>query len=239
MKQTERVTLAEDELVTVFLGADQQVTAEFATHPRVHWIAAEAGNDAVDVMSKIPPKSRVMLLTEKIPPAIYSRITSQARGSGALYMHRNNPRAVRAALFSFFPKPKVGSSNGGGGGAHGKIKRFLEEHPPDLAKGSAEEARRLFGLAQQLGISTTFGSLSQAISLQKRRAGRGDIPASVRSEKDTILDTLAEAIGQCQTMVAALELMRDWITTTTKENAELKAAVENVRKLIGPASGQN
>jgi len=228
-----KVVIGEDEFTCVFLGKEQTPNAEFARHPRVHWIEAQSGVPVQDIITKIPPKTKAFVLTDGIPPPIYDQLTKEARRVHATYINRKNHRAVRQLLYDLFP-PHSGNGNGNGKGpkqvaAKGAIQDLLKRHPPDLSKGSADEAHRLQSIAREEGIPTTHASLAQAISLVKRKMRTGDIPESL--SKVTPMMAAASTLDDC---IAGLTELRDWVLQVDRENAELKQLVQNFRKLLEP-----
>jgi hypothetical protein len=234
----ERLTISDGDFVAVFLGKEQEAASEFAQHPNVQWVDATQYEEPEDVLKTVPPTTKAFLLTEGIPYPVYQLVTTRARKANALYLHRKNPRALLGTLYELFPPNKRNGNGKVAGKAKsngetvrvqsGGLKQFLIDFPPDLAKSSAEEARRLQLVAKAKGIPTTFGSLTQSISLMKRKAGRGDIPASVRTVNltDNALQTLDDAI-------AGLQLMRDWIENTSKESADLRQQLLTIKRALG------
>ncbi len=116
----------------------------------------------------------------------------------------------------------------------GGLKAFMQQHQnlsPTIT--SAEEGRRLFRLAQQLGIPTTLGSIQQYLSVAKRKAGIGSRPESLAPKH--ILDNVAiagaleDAITRLQTIRGRADTVDEEIATLRKENADLKARIVLMR----------
>ena len=120
--------------------------------------------------------------------------------------------------------------------AKGSIAAFIKEHA-DLRKGSAEEARRLFKIAQIQGVQTTLGSLAQGISTIKRKQGRGDIPVSAQPVEvsrpvqaqtglEVAIAGLQAATQALQGIKATVEAMEAERAGWLKENEKLKTKLK-------------
>jgi hypothetical protein len=117
------------------------------------------------------------------------------------------------------------------GVAHGALTAFVIEHA-DLSKGSAEEGRRLFKMAQMAGLKTTLASITQAVSHRKRKVGRGDIPVSVSPQSATLrigsaIEEAIVALGRIKADAETLEMGKAEIL---KENETLKAKLQLLKE---------
>jgi len=109
-------------------------------------------------------------------------------------------------------------------GERGSVTEFVlaHAHLDDARSSIADEARRLFKIAQQIGVKTTVASLAQSISVQKRKARTHARPtrpakkpaAPVARQDSSLLKTLDVAIG-------ALADLRDDLIKIDKTHAAL------------------
>jgi hypothetical protein len=138
------------------------------------------------------------------------------------------------------PPPSPSPSKGFAGAktveeqGRGAVSTFIRKHV-NLKRGSAEEARRLFAIAQKEGVSTTVGSLAQAIGVLKRKGGLGDLPASLAPEPVTLSITMAidravEALNSIRQRAEELERDKDKIV---RENDNLRASIQLMKEAFG------
>jgi hypothetical protein len=202
--------------------SEYQVPDEWRLHPQV--VPLTYAELAEDIHEKIPATAKILVTAERLPSPLYSALqTVVRRRTGLVHINRSTPEAVAEVLRALFK----GAGKGNGelrvtkrGALQGLIARA------DLSKGSAEEARRLIKIAQTEGITTTLGSLAQGISVRKRKAGRGELPTSVRTPQMQALLVLDQAID-------GLKLIRDYVNDTEVENAALKVQLKKISDALG------
>jgi hypothetical protein len=231
----EQISLAATDLVTVFLGADQTAPKEFKTHPQLHWVPTrdDEGHDLPlgSLEGKIPDHTRLILLTDGIKHSLYHHVTAEARRLRAMYLHKKSAQALTTFLWDLFPTGRPAQLAPGEVAAtmphRGKVIALINECQVDPHKSTADEARRLQQIAHERGIITTFGSISQGISVWKRKMSLGEIPASARRR-----DIRAESIQVLDDAIAGLTLMREFIVQTTEENTKLRKQVAKLKDVL-------
>jgi hypothetical protein len=112
----------------------------------------------------------------------------------------------------------------------GSIRDLAKE--ADLSKSSAEEGKRLYGIAQMRGIPTTLGSITQAISQLKRKGGRGDLPVSLAPQSVLLQLSrgITEAIEALQRIQVQAEELERGKEDLLAENQDLKARIQLLKE---------
>lgn len=243
MAETIPVDLSKGGVVTVVLGKGYEIPTEYAFDPRVHVVDGAS----IDPRNEgwVPSTTRIVIHTDHIPEKTYQYLSTIMRQRRLVYLPRKSKDAIKAELDKLLPKRSMdakANGNGGNGKTHepepvntdlkltgkGSVIGFCKAHA-DLSKGSGVEGRRLFVLAQAHGLKTTLGSLTQGVAVLKRRAGKGDIPASAQPAQGagTIVFTgIQHAIEELTRIQAAAEILEKDKAAILAENAELKARVE-------------
>lgn len=238
-------------LVTVVLGTGVDAPTDWSLHPRVHWVVANELHRH-DVPGAIPTNTKLMLITDNISGNVFQQIHDERKRRRMPYMIRKTGEAVAEALKDIFPtkvdipfNPALEAVNGNGHGAaaapaedgerkpmaKGAVKTFVETNL-DLSpeKTNAEEARRIFRLAQVHGIETTIGSVQQAITNYKRQQRAGSRPESLAPvhviDSIAIAKALEDAIGVLSSVKARVEAM-------DAENEKLRKETDDMRTRIG------
>lgn len=241
------VDLSKGGVVTLVLGTGYELPTEFAFHPQVHVVDASLVNPTHE--GWIPSTTKIVIHTDHIPEKVYQYLQTIVRQRRLVYLPRKANGAILTELRRLLP---VKPANGNGAGkdaekpgketkaeaaaaaegktiaARGSIIGLVKELA-DLRKGSSEEGKRLFHIAQQRGIKTTLGSVKQAVTQAKRKQGRGDIPLSAQPAQGAGIQVYAgiqaaiEALTQIQAHAETLEKDKAAILS---ENADLKARIE-------------
>jgi len=212
-------------MAVLVLAKDMEVPKPFALHPQILPLpVGDLTTSLPAVSAKLPSNTKLVVIAGELSQLAFGLVTKAAQRRSIPYVHRRNAQAVLDVLRHALPErpvvdsipdpaPATGVTSNGDSeaapaaavaparAAKGSIRDFIKAEA-DLGKGAAEEARRLFVLAQQRGIPTTFASLSQGIAIAKREGGRTGVPKSVMSAQQRALATLNEAI-------AGLELIRE------------------------------
>ena len=209
-------------MATVLVGHTGFVQ-EFANHPRVRFINCKEV-DGSNLENLFPNNTQIVIITEGVPAYHYTWSTSFARRKNVPFITRKSMQAVYDALRELFP-------------AEAEKKPTIEEVKEDLSRGklnllipsidwnksNAENARDLLRIATEKGIKTTLGSLSQLVSMQRKKQNRGDIPRSARSQLDVSVEMLDK-------MIEDLGSMRDYLISVTEENRMIKQKLERFKK---------
>lgn len=234
MAAVEKVDLSNGGTAIVVLGTETQIPSDFEMDPRIiPFTHNQLSGDEFFIQSRIPSQVRVVIVSEVLPPRTYETLRKVLEKRGIPYLYRKGQGSLDACLIEMFPrKSTVEPVNGNGTKSDGKkviapkgsIRDLVEQ--ADLRKGSAEEARRLMRIAQEKGIPTTLGSLSQAIANRKRKMGAGEMPKSALKPQQQALRVLDEAIE-------SLALIREYVMNTEQENDDLKAKLRKVEDIFG------
>jgi hypothetical protein len=225
------VTLSDGGTAVVITAPDFECPRPFDVHPQLCILpSADLPQNLPAVADQFPPNTRIVLIGGELPRLMFGLVRQAAERRQAPWLHRSNPAALGDVLAKMLAKPTVPgvplaapapATPESEGRRKGRVSDFIRAEA-DLSKGSAEEARRLMGIAQQRGIATTFGSLSQAISQAKRKAGATGVPKSIQPASVKALNTLDESI-------AGLQLIREYVETVEQENLKLREEKEKLR----------
>jgi hypothetical protein len=255
-------------LVTVVLGKGVEAPSDWSYHPRVHWVLSGSINRQM-VPGAIPTNTKLMLLTENIDGRVFQPIHDERKRRRLPYMIRKSAEAVADELKHLFPDkyvpaptdkvfspmpdmkaPSPEGSNGNGNGTdqpskaeRGSLKKFLEENANlSASMSTAEEARRLFKMAQIAGLPTTVGSINQGITLMKRKRGLGSRPESA-TPRPEVSASVAVATALENAIIAlqgVLEHVRKLDTTDDdlrKENEDLKTRIGLMKEAFAGIGG--
>lgn len=235
MSFSEEISLANGGLAVVILAGDVQIPSDYDLNPQVlPFTMNQISGDETFINQKIPSQTRVVLVSDHINKYVYDGLRNVLARRNVPCLLRKGQDSIANALSELFPNKKIILPANGG---KGEKQEESKKHAPkgslltliaqaDLSKGTAEEARRLFRIAQLEGISTTLGSLSTGISNRKRKERRGEIPKSVLSPQKQALRVLDEAIE-------SLSLIRSYVESTEQENDELKAQLRKIQEVFG------
>lgn len=110
----------------------------------------------------------------------------------------------------------------------------------DLTLGPAENGRRLYAKAKELGIQTTLGSVTQMVIVQRKKAGgprpAQDVRRGSRPMKATVTAAVPKELDASVEMfdgiVKGLQDMRDFLIATVEENQRLKQRILSFRKVL-------
>jgi hypothetical protein len=221
-------------MAVVILGKEFDIPSDYAYHPQVMALLADKLPTSIEELSaKIPQTAKIVLIGGEIPGPQFGNLRTVFTRRSLTFVQRRNAMALEDALKNIVPIKNIRPvpeqrSNGDQSkkkdmAPKGSIQTLVKE--ADLNKGSAEEARRLFGIAQQRGIPTTIPSLAQAIAVAKRKGGRTEPPRSIMSAQQNALKTLDEAIS-------GLQLIREYVAATEELNLELNRKLEAFKAIL-------
>jgi hypothetical protein len=223
-------------MAVVILGKEFDIPSDYAYHPQVMALLADKLPTSIEELSaKIPQTAKIVLIGGEIPGPQFGNLRTVFTRRSLTFVQRRNAMALEDALKNIVPikniRPAVDQKSASNGdqakkkdmAPKGSIQTLVKE--ADLNKGSAEEARRLFGIAQQRGIPTTIPSLAQAIAVAKRKGGRTEPPRSIMSAQQNALKTLDEAIS-------GLQLIREYVAQTEELNLELNRKLEAFKAIL-------
>lgn len=223
----------------VVLSRDYQLESDFSFHRQILPLSVDqlAGTKE-EIEKKIPPTTKVVVLSDGIPGFTYQNLHAVFRRRGLVYIQRKNQESINQELKKLFPEKARAttiashqvSSNGDGEhkpkkiAGHGVIATLVAENV-NLREANASEAKRLFRIAQEQGITTTIASLAQAIAKHRRKSGSTGVVKSAMSKQQQALAILDEAITN-------LGLIRDYVAETEQRNSDLEAKLETVAALF-------
>jgi hypothetical protein len=222
MNQT--INLNDGGYCVVMAGKHGRVV-EFTNNPKV--LIVDCHEVAKDALNAVIPVDglKAVIITEGIPQWHYMWITSLCNTKKIPYLIRKSNQAVYETLKSFFPTPEVKPTNEQVQEAisRGKLTVLLQDI--DWSLSNAENAKKLLRIAQLKNIPTTFGSLAQWVSNQRRKQSGTAIVKSARPKLDLTVDMLDETIKN-------LEDMRDFLIATVEENRIIKAKYDKLKKAL-------
>lgn len=195
---------------------------ELKTHPRITVWDSQNENW---LTRDVPDNTRVIFMTRFISHRTSERLLTEARKRQLTIFNPEGTGMIAKQVRELLNivkstddvvKPKV----------EGKYK-LIPLHPfVDFSKTNTENARALLVKAAELGIDTTEASLANSIAtLRKKQSGTG-VPRSIRPKLDVSVEIL-------DSMIQQLKDMRDFIISTTTENATLRSKLENLKKVFG------
>lgn len=218
-------------LAVVVLAERFELPEEFAHHAQVHPLTlADLAIDREGIERQIPKSTKMVVIGGELPTTTYATLRKVLERRAITYVHRRNPPAVRESLRAMLPErseiaepadeavveaPVVAVPSESA--KRGAITEFVKARA-DLGKGSAEEGRRVFALARAAGLTTTVGSVTQAIAILKRKGGRTETPRSLMSDQARALTTLDDAI-------AGLALVREYVESVETLNGKLQRRI--------------
>lgn len=213
---------------------------EIRDHPRVvlwdsqqeHWTNKE-----------IPANTRAVFCTRFVGHNVFSNIMSQVRkrhltmfrpeGTGQIVKQVRElldiPKMTEVSKDQFVEQtePKVEETTmSTKGQSRDKLKPLFQFIDPN--KTYADNARFLLVKAQEMGITTTFGSLNNSIATFLRKTQPKIVTPKVVKTKSE----LDVAVTMLDGVIKELSDMRDYLVKTTEENRTLKARIERFKKLI-------
>lgn len=243
------INLRDGGVVVVLLGDGQEIDDDYRLHPSVY-VVDTAPLGPHDVGKCFPSNAKAVITTRWIPKPLYDRLKSEFDRRRTIHLFRDGKAAVndelRKILARSTPAPppppttpaKTDAASKNGDGKDGKIaprgsiKILVAEQDP--TKSIAEESRRLFRLAQERGITTTYGSVAQAVSVYRRKHRLGDRPASIVAKTPQLraLQTLDESIDGLSGMIERLRGIRDFVEKSDRANDELQSKLALMREAV-------
>jgi len=110
----------------------------------------------------------------------------------------------------------------------------------DLTVGSAENGRRLWEKAKELGIDTTLASVTQMVIVQRRKAGgprptepvvrQPQAPKVERTEVPS--QEIDASVEMFDTLIQGMRDMREFLVATVDENSRLKQRIAAFKKVL-------
>lgn len=251
----EGVSLADGGVVTVLLGRGVDCPAEYLHHPCVRVVETEKF-DTSDAERCFTSNSRAFLTTSGLPKRFYDRFQMEVRRRKSIVMYRPTTGSLENELRKIVATSRMMTehegSNGNGKGIGtstvGEAAKMTEGVKKTIApknaianlasqcdpkKSTAEEARRLFQVAQAQGLKTTLGSVTQAVSKYKRKHGMTDRPASAVAPE---VNKRLSALRVLDDSIAGLALVREYVETVEAENQQLQEKLEKYRKFAAALS---
>lgn len=242
------IDLSDGSMVAAVVGRGYQLPKDIGLHPQLAMFDGLA-KYPTGALPPLPANTKAILYTDGLALDRVQALKHEAQRRGIIYVNRGNLDAVVDVLRLWLTTGNKGGFMGGPNGhgpapptpgtpeaaaveeqqktKRGELQEIIKQ--ADLRKGLQEEARRLFDLAKQKGLPTTYQSVENGLRSYKRKHGAGDIPASLMDPQERqrlgALKTLDEAI-------AGLQLMREWVEVVEAENAELKAFKASMTALV-------
>jgi hypothetical protein len=195
---------------------------EIKTHPRVtiwdsqneHWTNKD-----------MPDNTRAVFMTRFIGHTASSKILSEARKRQiTIFNPEGTGMIVRQVkeLLNMTPQQKEQETEMP---ADGKGKLYPLYEFIDWSKSNIENARTLMLKAKELKIETTEMSLSQLVGVRRKKEHHTAVPRSLQGKLDVSVEILDNAIQ-------SLKDIRDFLLSTTRENAKLREKLERFKTII-------
>ncbi len=232
------IDLSDGSMVAAIVGRGYQFPKDVGMHPQLALFDGLA-KYPTGALPPLPANTKAILFTDGLALDRVQALKHEAQRRGILYVNRGNLDATVDVLRLWLNTGSKGGFLGGPNGhgpnppapdtpeaaaveeerktKRGELQAIIQTQDP--RKSIAEEARRLFDVAKQKGLPTTYASVEMGLRAYRRKHTTGDIPKSLMDPKQAArlgaLKTLDEAI-------AGLQLMREWVEQVEAENAELK-----------------
>jgi hypothetical protein len=242
------ISLADGGTITLVMSSDIDVPTDFAFHPAITVLDARKFTPA-DVPKCFGSNSKALITTPHLPQAFYQQLMMEVRRRKTVTMHMANKGAMEQGLKRILDTAK---QNGTGTASAGKsekramaekgsIKKFIDTNVLDPSKSTAEEGKRLFRLAQEQGLTTTLGSITQAVSQYRRKHSQSARPASLDSPDLTgqvggilLIERVQESM---RTALKALDELKKWVGGVDTELETARKNMETVHALADLARG--
>ena len=236
----------------MLLGKGVDCPVDYLHHPCVR-VLETAKFDTQDVEKCFISNNKAFLTTQGLPKRFYDRLMTEVRRRKTITMYRPTTGSLENELRKIVATSRmvtehVASSNGNGHapgtatvGEAAKITEVAKKtiapknavanlaSQCDPTKSTAEEARRLFKLAQEQGIQTTLGSVTQSIAKFKRKRGMTDRPGSAVAPE---INKRLSALKVLDDSIAGLALVREYVESVESDNQKLQATIEKYRKMF-------
>lgn len=198
---------------------------EYSSHPQIKFIDSKKVQTG-EMEAVVPTNTKVVIITEGMPQYPYQWIMAFARRKSIPFLLRKTNPAIKATLDDFFPRDTKGVTQGEA--KESFVKGKLNDLVPhiDFSKSNADNGRDLLRIANEKGIKTTLGSLTQLVANKRRASGQTpERPKSARPKLDLFVDMFDKAIED-------MKSMRDFVIETTEENRILKDKLDKVTKAL-------
>lgn len=192
--------------------------AVYREHPRV---VVWESTDPKSLNKDLPTNARAVVMTRFVDHTLSGRIIEQARQRNLTLFPMLETGQIKAQLDELLDMnaketPKEPPKKG-------QLKDFVAKNSDPNANVKSETSR-LMSLASKAGIKTTPGSVEQAIRVHRRSILHGK-PSSILTKSQQLVKVLDDCI-------AGLELLREEVQRIEKENSEMKAKLEAVRRCV-------
>lgn len=190
---------------------------EIRNHPRV--IMWDSQNQSWKDKD-FPANTRAVFITRFIGHTAFDKIISEARRRQITIFNPDGTGMITRQV-----KELLGMNTQVGNPKFqsGKLKALIPFI--DFSKNNVANGRALLIKAEELGITSTEQSLTQLVSVQRKRQNRTAVPRSIQSKIDVSVEIL-------DNMVRELQDMRDFLVATVEENKSLKLKVERFKKAL-------
>lgn len=229
-------------LCCLILGPGDDVQTDYAMHPQVKLIEGARLSARADL--GLPQTVKVVVFgpTKLADRSVFTGIHEVLKRRKLQYRLTDNDEHLKQVLDEIIPKKKAVAAIKLAAAAapdapsvaeqekraRGAVKEFVETELPKLLQEDAqmpvaEAARRLFTIAQDKGLQTTFGSLQEAVRKHKREHSVGDRPQSAMPPEQKFNLELAAAIGATEGLLAILKRIETDYQGVCKERDKLRA----------------
>lgn len=216
----EKIDLSKGGMAIVGHGATGFVK-EYQSHPQVKFLDCK---ELSILEPEVPHNTKVVVITDGLPNYHLTWLTSYARRKSIPFLVRKSNQSVYETLKSFFPSDvKVTVEEIKETLIKGKLNFLIDKI--DFNKSNAENANILLRLCKENNVSSTFASLTQFVSIQRRKQSGTAIVRSARPKLDVSVEIL-------ENMIKELTDMKEFLLATVEENRVLKIKLERFKKAM-------
>lgn len=231
------IDLTNGGVIAVLLGEGDDLPTEFTLHQQVRPVVCSR-LDARAVDLNLPGTVRFVVFgPTKLPPSVFGNIRTILGRRNLKFRLTDNQEHLRQTIEEMLPKPKKAAPPKTEAAREeaakteravkGTLKTFVEAELPKLLEEdqvmpTAEAAKRLFRIAQDKGITTTFGSLQEVVRKYKREHSVGERPASAMPPSQKFENDLAAAMEALENATAILGRVQVEYLRVVGENEKLR-----------------
>lgn len=248
-------------LAILLLGEGQDCPDKYAMHGQVKPMLGSSIKGARDLDAHIPQNCKVVLFQGRLKDQrVFMAVHDVLKRRRLPYISRDNETAIEQAIDGLLgagrphpPAPTPPKVTLGDAIAaplqdakrtiaeKGTIKAFIDAELQALLKAepqatSADLARKLFRIAQDKGISTTEGSLTQGIRNWKKDHRYTDRPASLQTDDQKSIGGIEEAIELTEQALKRMKAIKDLYLTQGENLRALQEENKTLKKKVAKAA---
>lgn len=252
--------LSQGGLILLLLGEGEDCPQKYAMHGQVKPIMGSNIRGGRDFDVHIPQNCKIVLFQGRLAERrVFLGVHDVLKRRRLPYVIRDNAAGIEAVIDELLggkshpPQPKAPTATLGDVARaplqeakraiaeKGSIKAFIEAELPALFKAepqaaNAELGRKLFRIAQEKAISTTEGSLTQAVRVWKKEHRIGTLPESIKPPEQKTLGGIEEAIELTEQALRRMKAIKDLYLGQQEELATMREEIKGLRKKVAKAA---